>query len=61
MYAIMKLGSETAIYDGFGFVANFKRHIKKRKVWFRLISQVMKSNVVLERLQWNVKWGWDLS
>ena len=51
MYAIMKLGCETAIYDGFGFVANFKRHIKQRKVWFRLISQVMKSNVVLERLQ----------
>ena len=51
----------TAIYDGLGFGANFKRHIKKRKVWFRLISQLMKFNVVLERLQWNLKLGWDFS
>ena len=51
MYAVMKLGCEAAIYDGLGFGDNFKRHIKKRKVWFRLISQLMKSNVVLERLQ----------
>ena len=28
MYAIMKLGYEAPIYDGFGFGANFKRRIK---------------------------------
>ena len=61
MYAVMKLGCEAAIYDGLGFGDNFKRHIKKRKVWFRLISQLMKSNVVLERLQWKLKLTWDFS
>ena len=28
MYAIMKLEYKFPIYDGFGFGANFKRHIK---------------------------------
>ena len=51
MYSIMKLGCEAAIYGGLGLAANFKRFTNKRKVWFPLISQLMKSNVVLERLQ----------
>ena len=28
MYAFVKLEYEALIYDGFGFGANFKRHIK---------------------------------
>ena len=34
VYVIMKLGLDAAAYDGLGFGANFKRHIKKRKLWF---------------------------
>ena len=37
MYAIMKLGCEAAVYDDLGFGANFKRHIKKRKVWIKKV------------------------
>ena len=28
MYAIIKLEYEAPIYDGFGFEANFKKHVK---------------------------------
>ena len=38
VYVIMKLGLDAAAYDGLGFGANFKRHIKKRKLWFWLNS-----------------------
>ena len=39
MYAFMKLEDEAPIYDGFGFVANFKKHIK----------------AYLDSLLWNIK------
>ena len=29
------------------------------KAYFRLISSMIKSRIILERLQWNIKWSWD--
>ena len=53
MYAIIKLGCETPVSDGFVFWDNFKRRIKSV---FRLISPLIKSSVVLDSMHWNIKW-----
>ena len=54
MYAIMKLGYEAPVYDGLAQGIDLESLLK---VQFRLISQLIKSNVALYRLKWNTKWS----